>query len=65
MVNLRSANVTSGDVVQLAPGYSNSFVKVQNGLTKHNITNKTLLTELNQYGRGWKKYIKMDILMEK
>ena len=41
--------------IKKAPGYSDKFVKAQNGLTKVNVKNKELLEQLNEFGTGWKK----------
>ena len=41
--------------IKKAPGYSRYFIKAKNGLTKVNINNKQLLSELNKIGSGLKK----------
>jgi len=41
--------------VKDSPNYRSDFVKIQNGAKKVNVNNKPLLSQLNQYGSGWKK----------
>ncbi len=43
------------DSVKQSPDYNSDFQKAPNGTKKVNIKNTSLHSELNQYGRGWKK----------
>ena len=41
--------------VKDSPNYRPDFERVSGGMRKVNVNNKPLLSELNQYGKGWKK----------
>jgi hypothetical protein len=43
------------NAVKDSPNYRPDFERVSGGMRKVNVNNKSLLSELNQYGKGWKK----------